>query len=83
MHHPHSPKDQPTPRVTPTIGYPSKIGTDVLAVWPSIPGVTERPVIQIDQGRKVHAVVEFRVEDAAALAQAILAAAAASTLKHP
>lgn len=77
MQHPH------TPKVTPTIVYPSKVGTDVLAIWPAIPGVTDRPVIQIDQGRKVHAVIEFRVEDAAAIAQAILQAAAASTLKRP
>lgn len=71
------------PKVTPTIIYPSKLGHDVLAVWPAIPGVTHRPVIQVDRGSKTHAVVEFRVEDAAAIAQAILAAAAASTLKHP
>lgn len=71
------------PQITPTIVYPSRLGTDVLAVWPAIPHVSENPVIQIDQGKKVHAVVEFRVEDAAAIAQAILAAAAASTLKHP
>lgn len=80
MHHPHAPH---TPKVQPAIVYPSKVGTDTLAVWPAIPGVTERPVIQIDQGKKTHAVVEYRVEDAAAIAQAILQAAAASTLKKP
>lgn len=73
----------PAPKIVPTIVYPSKLGTDVLAVWPSIPGATEHPVIQIDHGKKTHAVVEFRVEDAAAIAQAILQAAAASTLKKP
>jgi len=72
-----------TPKITPTIVYPSKLGKDVLAVWPAIPGVTHRPVIQIDHGGKTKAVVEFRAEDAAAIAQAILQAAAASTLKHP
>lgn len=69
--------------VKPSIVYKSKApeGTDVLAVWPVLPG-TENPAIQIDHGKKTHAVVEFRVEDAPRIAAAILQAAAESTLKR-
>lgn len=50
----------------------------VLTVWPSIPGVTTNPVVQIDWDKPRStrtAAVEFRKEDAAALATAILQAA--------
>ena len=59
-----------------TITYPSVANPkDVLTAWPAIPGVSEHPVVQIDHGSRSHAVVEFRKEDAPAIAAAILKAA--------
>lgn len=69
--------------IKPTIVYQSTDSKDELSVWPAIPGVTANPAIQIDHGRKSHRTIEFRIEDAAALAQAILSAAAESALKRP
>lgn len=61
--------------VKPTITYRSTDSKDVLTVWPAIPGVSPRPVIQIDHGKARHTVVEFAKADAPGLAAAILKAA--------
>ena len=62
--------------VKPTIVYSSADKSKhVLSAWPAIPGVSKRPVIQIDHGKTHHGVIEFETADAPALAAAILKAA--------
>ena len=60
-----------------TIDYRSADGAaETLSVWPAIPGVTDRPAIQIDPpGAANPVVVEYDPADAERIALAILAAA--------